>query len=291
MAAVLQEAPPPAGSSAPTPSAKQAAADAEDIRVMRDAIEEAKKALSRREVPVGCIIVDETGSVVCKKRNRPNETYNATAHAEMLAVDEMVRESASREAARQLFARCTLYVTVEPCVMCAAALARVGMGRVVFGASNDKFGGCGTAVDVASGRHCPGSARHHGLACTGGLLQDEAVDLLRQFYSRGNVRAPRPQRPVPPEWRAASLARAPPRNKGRSAKRPRSEDDDADQPASPGAAPATAQTPSPVEDAPASDRTAAPAPARPAGEPAPPAAAPGLAADPASPKRLCRPAT
>ncbi|KAA0157740.1 hypothetical protein FNF27_06167 [Cafeteria roenbergensis] len=267
MAAALQTAAP---TSVQSPGAKQAAADAEDIRVMRDAIEEAKKALSRREVPVGCIIVDETGAVVCKKRNRPNETYNATAHAEMLAVDEMVRGSASREAARQLFARCTLYVTVEPCVMCAAALARVGMGRVVFGASNDKFGGCGTAVDVASGRHCPGSARHHGLACTGGLLQDEAVDLLRQFYSRGNVRAPRPQRPVPPEWRAASLARAPPRNKGRPAKRSRTPGDDPDPAASPevaatpAAAPATAaaaeQTPSPVDGALEAEAEAAPAP-------------------------------
>jgi len=198
-----------------------AATTVQDVQIMRDAVDEARRALARREVPVGCIVVDDTGKVVCKKRNRPNETYNATAHAEMLAVDEMVRSSSTRQAARELFGRCTLYVTVEPCVMCAAALTRVGLKRVVFGASNDKFGGCGTAVDVVSGRHCPGSSRHHAVECTGGLLQDEAVQLLRQFYARGNVRAPRPQRPVPPEWRSASMARAPPRYGGRPPKRAR----------------------------------------------------------------------
>jgi tRNA(Arg) A34 adenosine deaminase TadA len=184
-----------------------------DVKIMQEAMKEANIALYRREVPVGCIVVDESGTVVCRKRNRPNETYNPTAHAEMLAVDEMIRESASRQAALARFRRCTLYVTVEPCVMCAAALARVGMGCVVFGARNEKFGGCGTAIDVASGQHCPQSWRQHSLVNTGGVLQDEAVRLLREFYSRGNVRAPRPQRPVPPEWRAASMARAPPRMK------------------------------------------------------------------------------
>jgi tRNA-specific adenosine deaminase 2 len=139
--------------------------------------------------------------VVCRKRNRPNETYNPTAHAEMLAIDEIVRSSPSKEAAKALFSRCTLYVTVEPCVMCAAALARVGMGEVIFGALNDKFGGCGTAVDVITGKHCPNSTRHQAVPCTGGVMMDDAVQLLREFYARGNVRAPRPQRPVPPSWK------------------------------------------------------------------------------------------
>lgn len=199
-----------------------------DIKIMQEAMKEARTALSRREVPVGCIVVDEHGTVVCRKRNCPNETYNPTAHAEMLAVDEMIRESTSRGAALARFRRCTLYVTVEPCVMCAAALARVGMGRVVFGASNEKFGGCGTAIDVASGAHCPQSWRQHSLVNSGGVLKDEAVRLLREFYSRGNVRAPRPQRPVPPEWRAASMARAPPRmkNGGGGAKRDRGDGDE-----------------------------------------------------------------
>ena len=91
--------------------------------------------------------------------------------------------------------------------MCASALARVGMGEIIFGALNDKFGGCGTAVDVITGKHCPKSARHHAVPCTGGVMMDEAVQLLREFYSRGNVRAPRPQRPIPPEWKSGRASK------------------------------------------------------------------------------------
>lgn len=146
-------------------------------------------------MPVGCVLVDvSTGEVVCRATNRPNEAYNATAHAEMVAIDHLMRTLPSRAEARSLLQRCNLYVTVEPCVMCAAALARVGIRKVVYGAHNDKFGGCGTATDVASDRYFEPSARHTPFPCSGGVLRDEAVALLRRFYARTNVRAPNPKR-------------------------------------------------------------------------------------------------
>jgi tRNA-specific adenosine deaminase 2 len=80
---------------------------------------------------------------------------------------------------RALLSGATLYVTVEPCIMCAAALRTSGVGRIVYGAANDKFGGAGTVLDVLAG-----AAR-----VERGLRADEAVALLRRFYARANTRA------------------------------------------------------------------------------------------------------
>lgn len=91
------------------------------------------------------------------------------------------------------FSTCDLYVTCEPCIMCAAALARVGIRRVYFGCYNDKFGGCGSILKL----HKPNAfanEQHTGYPIEGGILKDEAVTLLRSFYDGENFHAPHDKR-------------------------------------------------------------------------------------------------
>jgi tRNA-specific adenosine deaminase 2 len=84
------------------------------------------------------------------------------------------------------FKNCCLYVTCEPCIMCAAALAQIGIGRVVYGCANDKFGGCGSILNL----HQEIGNYHKGYPIVAGVCKDEAVSLLRSFYKRENFHAP-----------------------------------------------------------------------------------------------------
>ncbi|KAL8150966.1 hypothetical protein V2J09_020774 [Rumex salicifolius] len=159
---------------------------------MELAIEEAKNALQRLEVPVGCVIIED-GKVIASGSNRTTETRNATRHAEMEAIDALLlqwqREELSESAVANKFSKCTLYVTCEPCIMCAGALSFLGIKEVFYGCANDKFGGCGSVLSLhlSSG---------NGFKCTGGIMADEAVSLFRCFYEQGNPNAPKPHRPL-----------------------------------------------------------------------------------------------
>ncbi|PNT77507.1 tRNA-specific adenosine deaminase 2 isoform X2 [Brachypodium distachyon] len=126
-------------------------------------------------------------------------------HAEMEAIDDLLREWQSmgldQTQTAEKFAGCDLYVTCEPCIMCASALSILGIREVYFGCANDKFGGCGSvmslhensSLDDLSGGHNP---RLRGFKCTGGIMAEEAVALFRNFYEQGNPNAPKPHRPV-----------------------------------------------------------------------------------------------
>ncbi|GJP48121.1 hypothetical protein CLOM_g7399 [Closterium sp. NIES-68] len=102
----------------------------------------------------------------------------------------------------QVVGESELFVTCEPCIMCAGALSLLGLSRVFYGCPNDRFGGCGSVLPVhANGCHpCPPFSAVPGcqLQCVGGILASEAVDLLRRFYEQGNPNAPRPHRPIKP---------------------------------------------------------------------------------------------
>ena len=98
----------------------------EEDEMMALAEEEAKKALEEGEVPVGCVMV-RGGVVIARGHNKTNERMDATRHAEMVAIDSLVEEGGDDLRARQLLAGCTLYVTCEPCIMCASALAMLGL--------------------------------------------------------------------------------------------------------------------------------------------------------------------
>ncbi|KAK2661365.1 hypothetical protein Ddye_007898 [Dipteronia dyeriana] len=184
------------------------------LTYMELAIKQAKLALDCLEVPVGCVIL-KGGKVIAAGRNRTNKTRNATRHAEMEAIDVLLEKWQQKDGLSQLevnekFSKCTLYVTCEPCIMCAAALSIVGVQEVYFGCTNDKFGGCGSILSLHSSSSIPshngGSGgsevvRPKGFKCTGGIMASEAVSLFRSFYEQGNPNAPKPHRPLlaPPD--------------------------------------------------------------------------------------------
>ncbi|XP_052535557.1 tRNA-specific adenosine deaminase 2 isoform X3 [Tympanuchus pallidicinctus] len=110
----------------------------------------AQEALEAGEVPVGCLLVYD-GAAIGKGRNEVNETKNATRHAEMVAIDEVLEWCQQhKKDHEEVFSHSVLYVTVEPCIMCAAALRLMKIPRVVYGCRNERFGGCGSVLSISS---------------------------------------------------------------------------------------------------------------------------------------------
>uniref|UniRef100_A0A7N9IDD6 tRNA-specific adenosine deaminase 2 n=1 Tax=Macaca fascicularis TaxID=9541 RepID=A0A7N9IDD6_MACFA len=117
---------------------------------MEEAMHMAKEALENTEVPVGCLMV-YNNEVVGKGRNEVNQTKNATRHAEMVAIDQVLDWCRrSGKSPSEVFEHTVLYVTVEPCIMCAAALRLMKIPLVVYGCQNERFGGCGSVLNIAS---------------------------------------------------------------------------------------------------------------------------------------------
>jgi tRNA(adenine34) deaminase len=135
------------------------------------ALEEARSAERRGEVPVGCVLV-RGDEVIARAGNRTLADRDPTAHAEMIAI----RDAARRLGSERLDA-CDLYVTLEPCAMCAAALAFARIRRLYYGASDPKGGAVENGVKFFTSPSC-----HHRPAIYGGLSEAAAGDLLRQFF-------------------------------------------------------------------------------------------------------------
>lgn len=145
------------------------------------ALKEARGALARGEVPVGCVLKDENGTVVAIGSNRTNELSDATQHAEIVAFESLGKR---KIAPRSL----TLYVTCEPCIMCAAAIVQVGLvKKIVFGCENPRFGGCGSVrgMELYDAKW---------MEVEKGVEGEQAVDLLSRFYMTTNPKAPRPKK-------------------------------------------------------------------------------------------------
>lgn len=150
------------------------------------AFNQAREALAAGEVPIGCVFVTDMGEVIAEGRNEVNLTKNATRHAEMCAVD-MVQSKGSTS----MYTKLNVYVNVEPCIMCAAALMKVKVKSIFFGCANDKFGGCGSVgnlVEILSKLDTS-----HKVVMSGGHRASEAVDLLKEFYNGENPNAPNPK--------------------------------------------------------------------------------------------------
>ena len=139
---------------------------------MREALALAEQAGRAEEVPVGAIVVKD-GSIIGRGYNRPISSHDATAHAEIIAL----REAAQRLANYRL-SGCTLYVTLEPCVMCSGAIFHARIARVVYGAADPKTGACGSVVDLYSEPRL-----NHHTVVTGGMLAPEAGTLLQRFFA------------------------------------------------------------------------------------------------------------
>lgn len=163
----------------------------EDIeKWMARAFDMAREAMLKGEVPVGCLMI-YNNEILGKGRNEVNETKNATRHAEMVAADQVLEWCRrSNQDHRTVCERTVLYVTVEPCIMCAAALRLLSIPVVVYGCGNDRFGGCGSVLDV-----CSADLPHTGTAfkCVSGYRAEEAVEMLKTFYKQQNPNAPNPK--------------------------------------------------------------------------------------------------
>lgn len=160
---------------------------------MNKALDEAKLALERKEVPVGCIFVCDN-EIIATGGNRVSETKNATQHAEIVAIDKTIWFCKQRSIdQKELFEKIAVYVTVEPCIMCAAALRLVEIKRVVFGCPNDRFGGCGSVLNVASDSLENFSKS---LNYTSGIMKEDSVALMKDFYKGENPNAPESKKKI-----------------------------------------------------------------------------------------------
>eukprot|EP00347_Sterkiella_histriomuscorum_P008178 403346083 len=153
-----------------------------DEKLMMMAVEQAQIALDVGEVPVGCVFYHEpSDKVIAKSHNLTNQTKNATTHCEINCINQL-----SDKNEQDFLKECTLYVTVEPCIMCAYALNLAGIKNVVFGCENDKFGGNGSILSL----HQLNNKYH----IKKGVLKDQAINLLQRFYEHGNEKAPENKR-------------------------------------------------------------------------------------------------
>lgn len=139
-----------------------------DTRYMQLALAEAHKALAMGEVPVGCVVVAE-GQVVGRGHNLTETLADVTAHAEMQAIT-----AAANTLGGKYLSQCTLYVTVEPCVMCAGAIGWAQVKRVVYGAADEKRGFTVYAP----------KALHPKCTVSSGVLEDECRELMQSFFSQ-----------------------------------------------------------------------------------------------------------
>ena len=144
-----------------------------DKENMRLAILEAIKAYREGEVPVGAVLIDESGILICSNHNRIEQLKDATAHAELLTL-----RAASKKLKRRRLKNCTLYVTLEPCPMCAGALILSRVERLVYGAADSKFGAAESLFNVVNNL-----ALNHRLKVTAGVLENECRELLQKFFS------------------------------------------------------------------------------------------------------------
>lgn len=144
----------------------------QDIDGMRAALAEAEKAAGEGEIPVGAVIV-VNGEIIATGRNCSVATSDPSAHAEIVAL-----RAAGSGLGNYRLPDATLYVTLEPCVMCTGAIVQARLKRVVFGAYDEKAGALGSVEDLSDS-----PALNHRFEINGGLLADECSDILRAFFA------------------------------------------------------------------------------------------------------------
>lgn len=145
----------------------------EDVRYMREAVRQAKKAARLKEVPIGCVIVHE-GKIIARGYNRRNTDKSTLAHAEIAAI-----KKASRVIGDWRLEECTLYVTLEPCPMCAGAIVQARIPRVVFGTANAKAGCAGSVVNLLQMQ-----GFNHRVELTKGVLAEECRRIMQDFFKQ-----------------------------------------------------------------------------------------------------------
>lgn len=137
---------------------------------MREALLSAREAFMKGETPVGAVVVDGEGNIIGRGRNRTEEA-DATCHAEL----EAIREASRRRGDFRL-RDCTLYVTMEPCPMCAGGCMNARIGRIVYGAKDERAGSLGSVINLYMERYGAKAG------IVGGVLEDECRELLSEFF-------------------------------------------------------------------------------------------------------------
>ncbi len=143
----------------------------DDNGFMEMCLEEAAKAFEEEEVPVGAILVSPENDIISKTHNLTIKRNSAAAHAEMLAIEE-----ASRAIGNYRLLGCTLFVSKEPCVMCAGGIMEARIKRVVFGCFDSKRGALGSLIDVSK------LSLNHKVEVQGGVLKEKSEALLKRFF-------------------------------------------------------------------------------------------------------------
>lgn len=138
---------------------------------MRLALREAERAFDADEVPIGCVIVQD-GKIIAKGHNQTEQLLDPTAHAEIIAIT-----SACATIENKFLTDCTLYVTLEPCPMCAGAIVNSRVGRVIFGAYDPKAGSCGTLYTITEDERL-----NHRAPTLGGVLDGECGAILKEYF-------------------------------------------------------------------------------------------------------------
>lgn len=144
-----------------------------DEKIMKKCLTLGERAAKNGDVPVGCVITDENGRIVARAYNRREADGDPVAHAEILAL-----RKAGRKLRLKNLSGYTLYVTLEPCVMCAGAIVNARVSRVVFGAYDRRFGCCGSVDNVADS-----DKFNHRAVVTGGVLEEECSARLTSFFA------------------------------------------------------------------------------------------------------------
>jgi tRNA(adenine34) deaminase len=144
---------------------------------MEQALREARKGLNEDEVPVGAVVV-LAGRLVARAHNRPVRLVDPTAHAEMLAL-----RRAARKLGNYRLSHCSLYVTIEPCAMCAGAIVLARVRELIFGAYDPKAGACGSVLGVTDHPKL-----NHKAAILGGVLAEDCAALMREFFQACRLR-------------------------------------------------------------------------------------------------------
>jgi tRNA(adenine34) deaminase len=146
--------------------------DPRDTAFMHLALEEARLAADLKEVPVGAVLVSAEGEILSRAHNRTIRDNDPSAHAEMLAI----RQAAARQRNYRLL-NTTLYVTVEPCLMCMGAIIHARITKLVFGTRDPKWGAAGSLYNLGEDRRL-----NHHTEITEGLLLEECRDLIQEFF-------------------------------------------------------------------------------------------------------------
>jgi tRNA(adenine34) deaminase len=149
-----------------------------DAAFMHLALAQAQLALALNEVPVGAVVVKD-GVVIGTGFNRPIAGHDPTAHAEVMAM-----RAAAEALGNYRLPGCTLYVTLEPCVMCSGAMMHARFSRIVFGAPDLKTGACGSVVNLFEDKRL-----NHHAEVLGGILAEECVQLLKDFFAARRAQA------------------------------------------------------------------------------------------------------